>query len=336
MARRRGLAIRVHYPLEQGELRLRSDQDWELDLAPRRADRARGRFEFELDPAAPFHYFKPLLVRDGERVWSQGDNYLLLARARGGVDVHPWFESDASCHVCSAHRLPSSLEARGLDVRVFLPRGYDENTLERFPVLYMQDGHNLFFADEAFQGSTWRIRETLALLESMCLVRRVIVVGIRPADRLRQYTRPGYEDYGRSVVEELKPWVDAHYRTLPGPEHTLAMGSSLGGVVSFHLAWRHPQTFGGVAALSATFGYRDDLVQRVLEEPRRALRIYLDSGWPKDNYEATRDLRAALEQRGYRAGCDLLHLAHPLARHDEAAWAARVHVPLQFLLGERA
>ena len=68
------------------------------------------------------------------------------------------------------------------------------------------------------------------------------------------------------------------------------MGASLGGVVSFFLGWEYPQVFGNVACLSSSFGYRDDLLRRVKEDcldDRRDLRIYLDSGWPRDNYETT-------------------------------------------------
>ena len=106
----------------------------------------------------------------------------------------------------------------------------------------------------------------------------------RPDDRIHL---PGYEDYGRFLAETLKPLIDAKYRALPGPTDTAVMGSSLGGVVSFYLAWRWPEIFGKAACLSSTFTYRDNLLERVAEEPKRDLKIYLDSGWPGDNYEAT-------------------------------------------------
>ena len=194
----------------------------------------------------------------------------------------------------------------------------------------MQDGQNLFFAEEAAFGKHWRVSETLALLERMCLVRQVIVVGIYPREREREYTRPGYERYARFLVRELKPKIDREYRTLSGPRDTTVMGSSLGGVVSLYLAWQYPRIFGQVGALSATLGYRDDLTQRVLTEKKRALRIYLDSGWPRDNYEAVRAFASALRSRGYGDGADFLYLAHPQARHEEDAWAARLHLPFQF------
>ena len=324
------MKVRVHYPLSAGELRLRSDADWERTLAPVRSDRRRGRFEFELDNGVPYRYFKPVLQDGTVHHWARGENFLALRERRGALDVYPYFAEDSSCHVCTLFQVPSSYEQRGYDVRVFLPPGYDENELQRFPVLYMQDGQNLFFPGKAAYGKHWRVSETLALLERMNLVRQVIVVGVYSRERMREYTRPGYEAYGRFLAQELKPYVDSQYRTASAAEDTAVMGSSLGGVVSLYAGWQYPHVFGQVGALSSTFGYQDDLLERVLTEKKRALRIYLDSGWPQDNYEATRGMAAALRSRGFREGRDLLYLAHPEGRHEEAAWAARFHVPFQF------
>jgi len=324
------MKVRIHYPLGDGALQLCSDADWERRLTPKKVDRRGESFEFELDDSEPFRYFKPVLV-EGESVqWARGENCLALRERRGALDVYPHFAEDSSCHVCTSFQVPSSYLERGYDVRVFLPPGYAENSLQRFPVVYMQDGHNLFFPSESAYGKHWRVPETLALLDRMSLIRQVIVVGIYPRERMREYTAPGYVDYARFLARELKPYVDRQYRTLVGPEDTAVVGSSLGGVVSFYAAWEYPETFGLVAALSATFGYRDDLLARVLSEKRRPLRIYLDSGWPRDNYEATRSLAAALRARGQVEGRDLLYLAHPEARHEEDAWAARCHLPFQF------
>ncbi len=320
----------MHYPPGSGRVLLRTDQDWERDLAPVRADAKRGRHDFELDDDAPFRYFKPVLEDDAGRHWARGENALALRERRGRTEVWPHFAEDSACHVCTAFEVPASYAERGYDVRVFLPPGYDENSLQRFPVVYMQDGQNLFFPAEAPQGKHWRVPETLALLDRMCLVRQVIVVGVYPKERLREYTAPGYEAYARFLARELKPWIDARYRTESAAADTAILGSSLGGVVSFHTAWEHPNVFGQVGALSATFGYRDDLLARVLSDPRRVVRVYLDSGWPRDNYEATRAMAAALRARGYHEGRDLLYLAYPEAKHEEDAWAARLHVPFQF------
>jgi hypothetical protein len=86
--------------------------------------------------------------------------------------------------------------------------------------------------------------------------------------------------------------------------------------------------------MSATFGYRDDLLERVATEPRRPHRLYLDTGWPRDNFEVNRSLRALLLRRGYEEGRDLLYLAFPDAAHNERAWAMRAHVPFQYFFGD--
>src|SRR5260370_23055939 len=101
------------------------------------------------------------------------------------------------------------------------------------------------------------------MLDKMNAIEEVIVVGIHPNERMQEYTLPGYEDYGRFLVEKLKPLIDGKYRTLTGPMDTAVMGSSLGGVVSFYLGWQWPDVFGKVACLSSMFAFRDDLLERV-------------------------------------------------------------------------
>src|SRR5204862_7698757 len=108
------------------------------------------------------------------------------------------------------------------------------------------------------------------MLDKMNAIEEVIVVGIFPHDRMTQYTIPGYEDYGRFLVETLKPLIDAKYRTLPGPRTTAVMGSSLGGVDSFYLGWQWPEVFGKIRCLSSTFMYRDNLLDRVSAAPKRS------------------------------------------------------------------
>jgi len=325
--------IVVRYPLEKGRIVLRSDVDWKRDLEPCAGAPDVGAFEFRLHFPGEFAYYKPVLIDDRGEHWAQGDDFLALPDPSCPQEVFPYFFGDTTCSVCNVHDVGDEAGDGRHAVRVFYPPGYAENTLESYPVLYMQDGQNLFFPNEAFGGQHWRIEETLGLLCSMNLIRKMIVVGVYPTDRTEQYTAPGYETYGRFFVETLKPWVDARYRTRRGPEETAVLGSSLGGVVSFYLGWQYPQVFGKVGALSSTFGYRDDLLERVASESKRPLRIYLDTGWPRDNYEVNRRMRHLLVRRGWTEGLDLLYLAFPEAAHNEAAWAMRAHVPFQFFFG---
>jgi predicted alpha/beta superfamily hydrolase len=324
--------IRVFYPGETSRMVLRTEEDWDADVLSNSVNGCVS--EFQIETTRPFFYFKPVLRRDEETRWSRGENFLAIATSESPVEVHPYFREDTRCSICElmpALESPGGVQHRW---RAFLPPGYHENTLKRYPVLYMHDGNNLFLKEEAFLGNTWRTDEVLNVLDRMNAIEEVIVVGIFPKDRMSEYTSPGYEDYGRFLVERLKSVIDSKYRTLSDAMNTAVMGSSLGGVVSFYLGWQWPDVFGKVACLSSTFTYRDDLLERVTNEPRRPIKIYLDSGWPADNYEPTRAMRDRLIWKGYRTGSDLFYLAFPHAIHDENAWAQRSAIPFQFLFGK--
>ena len=323
--------IRVIYPAENGRIALRTEHDWDKNLE---AQSVKGcTSEFIIEAEQPFFYFKPVLICEDSLHWSRGENFLAIATSGTPLDVYPYFDADTRCSVCELMPPLASDSGSAHRFRVFLPPGYHENTLRRYPVLYMHDGQNLFLREEAFVGNTWRTDEILAVLDKMNAIEEVIVVGIHPNERMREYTSPGYEEYGRFLVEKLKPLIDAKYRTYTGPADTAVMGSSLGGVVSFYLGWQWPEIFGKIACLSSTFTYRDDLLERVSADPKRKIKIYLDSGWPGDNYEATRSMRDRLIWKGYNVGSELFYLAFPEAKHDEKAWAARSPIPFQFLFG---
>src|SRR6266498_1227202 len=287
--------IRVVYPTDGGRISLRTEENWDSSIEAHSIQQEGCISEFQIETERPYFYFKPVLLRDGTAMWSRGENFLAVTTSSALLEIHPYFREDAHCSVCEL--MPPLASASGAQhrFRVFLPPGYYENTLKKYPVLYMHDGHNLFFKEEAFVGNTWRTDEVLGMLE---------------------------------------PLIDAKYRTLSGPTDTAVMGSSLGGVVSFYVGWQWPEVFGKVACLSSTFSYRDNLLERVSAEPKRKIRIYLDSGWPGDNYEATRSMRDRLIWKGYGPGSDLFYLAFPEAKHEENAWAARSPIPFQFLFGK--
>ena len=164
--------------------------------------------------------------------------------------------------------------------RVFLPPSYHENTLKKYPVLYMHDGHNLFFPEEAFVGKTWRTEEVLEVLDKMNATEGVIVVGIYPNDRISDMTH--------CQVRELWPFPCRNAQTgnrykLPDTRGAGNDGSN--GLISrwrrFFLSWLAMAAGIRVSCWpSRTFTERDDLLERISAEPKRPLQIYLDSGWP--------------------------------------------------------
>lgn len=321
--------ITIRYPTGAGgQLALRTSSDWDRDVPP--IHEGDGTAVFEVAGEGPLVTFKPILRRGGAVHWSRGENYVVSLHDPD-PEVYPFFFSEEAGTVSEIMTIAGA--GRSHAIRVYLPPGYAENTLRRYPVLYMQDGHNLFRPEDAFGGREWQVDETLGRLEQMNAVRKVIVIGVAPEDRMQDYTHPGFADYGRFLVEVLKPRIDATFRTRQRAQETVVMGSSLGGVVSLYLAWQYPTVFGGAACLSSTFGYRDDLFARIAHEPRRAIRIYLDSGWPRDNFDATNAMRDLLVHRGWRLGDDLLQFSFPEGLHHEGSWAGRIHVPFQFFFG---
>jgi predicted alpha/beta superfamily hydrolase len=314
---------------------LRTENDWERDLDPIAVSADGSTTTFELEARRPFLYLKPCLVtRDGGVRWAVGPNWLSPMTTDHVADVYPHFDGTQHGSLSEPLEFDSTILGRRHRIRVYLPPGYAENTEQRYPVLYMQDGNNLFFPEEAFAGREWKVDKSLQLLDSTSLVERLLVVGIHSGEREHEYTKPGYEAYARSVVEEVRPVIARELRILDSPRETTVLGSSLGGVVSFYMAWQYPHIFGYAACMSSTFSYRDDLIERVLAEPMSTAKFYLDSGWPHDNYEVTLAMAMAFVERGYRVREDFLHLVFPLDLHDEDSWGRRLHLPLQLSLGK--
>jgi predicted alpha/beta superfamily hydrolase len=330
------MRIIVHYPHTVGDIVLRTDDDWQADMIAKKVSPDGTVHEFEIELSRSYCYFKPVLLQKGKTYWARGNNYLALRHEHKVRELWPHFLQDDSCSVCELRAIQHPASQTTFHYRVFHPPGYGENTLKKYPVLYLQDGHNVFFRDKppgSGSGNDWRLEETLTRLAAMNAVDKMLAVSIYPHDRERDYTRPGYKQYGHFLAKTLKPRIDREFRTLRGADQTGIMGSSLGGVASFYTAWQWPQVFGKAACLSTTFGFRDDLEERVGCEAKRDVLFYLDSGWPEDNYEVTRDMRAQLASRGWIEGTDLFYYAFPDAHHNEQSWALRCHIPIQIFFG---
>ena len=235
------------------------------------------------------------------------------------------------------------------DVIVYLPPGYLTKKNKRYPVLYLHDGQNLFDGATSFiKGAEWRVDETAQALIKARVIRPLIIVGIyNTADRTNEYAptkdaknRGGKAAlYGRLLVEELKPFIDSQYRTRKDARNTGLGGSSLGGLVSLHLALKYPQVFGRVAVVSPSVWWDDKMILREVSalKKRTGTRIWLDMGTKEGGDEAeehqnnARELRDTLVAKGWRENSDLKYYEAAGAEHNERAWAERVEPMLRFL-----
>jgi len=189
------------------------------------------------------------------------------------------FESLANGTIVQHNDFPSAF-CLARSVHVWLPAGYDEDP-DRYSVLYMQDGQNLFKAEFASFGTTWKVADQLDQLLLQGNIRKTIVVGVfSTVARDREYMpdavferldnasqealvencggRPLSEGYLRFLVEELKPFIDSFYRTKTGQAHTFVGGSSLGGLISLHALLKYPQIYGTAFCLSTHWPITDE------------------------------------------------------------------------------
>jgi predicted alpha/beta superfamily hydrolase len=230
---------------------------------------------------------------------------------------------------------------------VYLPPGYGAHVNRRYPVLYMQDGQNLFDGTTSYvPGQHWHLNETADNLIREGAIEPVIIVGVYHAGerRIDEFTPTvdprfkvgGRADlYGRMLVEELKPYIDGAYRTKSGRRHTGIGGSSLGGLVSLYLGLgRHGDIFGRVLAMSPSLWWDKCWLLRHLGELTRGPKpdVWIDAGTAEGaNTECNAEnLANALVGRGLTRDVEVKFMRADGARHSEQDWAHRVHHGLRF------
>jgi predicted alpha/beta superfamily hydrolase len=248
-------------------------------------------------------------------------------------------------HLERIEQFSSKFVTKKRDIVVYLPGLYTKRPDMHFPVLYLEDGQNLFDPNTSFiKGMYWHVGESADRVIAQGQVQPLIIVGIYNTDkRLNEYTPTrdkklggGRADkYGRMLVEELKPFIESKYRVLGGPEHTGLGGSSLGGLLTVYLGVKYPQVFGKLAVLSPSVWWNRRAILDYVEKAKMPSqpRIWLDAGTKEDtstvaNVTALRDV---LLSKGWQEGSSLHFQVFEGAQHNEDAWAQRVAPFLQFL-----
>jgi predicted alpha/beta superfamily hydrolase len=241
-------------------------------------------------------------------------------------------------------------------VYVYLPRGYNENTSKRYPVLYMQDGQDLFLGMVNWiSGYGWNADTTANHLIRFGQMRETIIVGVScdpeatSQRRLCEYSPPlpactnmcasplGAQ-YASLLLNLIKPRIDASYRTLTNADDTGVMGSSMGGLISTYLGWVYTNTFHKLGAMSSP--YCDCYPILAGDAARPELRIYLDSGDTNgpgnrcllnDGLLSTVAERDILLNKGYILNVNLDHTIGLNQTHSQLWWAQRLPRPFTFL-----
>jgi predicted alpha/beta superfamily hydrolase len=259
-------------------------------------------------------------------------------------------------------------------VRIYLPPSYEREINRRYPVLYLHDGQNVFSTagtNICFGWGNWEIDKTVDDLCRATKMQEIILVAVdnSPA-RFAEYggrhrstetaANTEFENYASFLIEELKPRIDADYRTRSDPANTGILGSSMGGICSLVLAWEHPEVFGRAASLSGAFQVEGtNFLNQVLRAYRgkpKPSRLYLDSGvvdfmGGDDGQKLTQVVAEEIRRIGW--GHELMHYvdAKPLtvpevekmglrrdkwaeaqtSQHNEFYWRLRLWRALTFL-----
>ena len=226
-------------------------------------------------------------------------------------------------------------------LHIYLPQGYDASQ-ERYPVMYMFDGHNLFFDERATYGKSWGLQSFLDAWG-----KPMIVVGMECSHegqgRLDEYgpyartivghmIQPMGEQTFQWIINDVKPWADTNLRTWPHREATGIGGSSMGGIMSLYGALAHNDVFSKAACVSTGVHYvarqiRHDLAAATLSPDTR---IYLSWGEHESGHvrkgadPATQSSEARAEfdlvDRLERRGVETYLYYQPDGYHCEASW----------------
>jgi predicted alpha/beta superfamily hydrolase len=237
-------------------------------------------------------------------------------------------------------------------ITVWLPDGAWSSPC---PVLYLNDGQNLFDSARAFAGVTWRVAETAAWLIERRLIPPLVIVGIDHGElrRAREYLPvedernpfardPLAPEYAAFVTTELMPFVEREYRVARGASNTAFGGSSYGAVAALFTSMTYPGTFGRLLLESPSlYVGRGALLKRARRAKRWPQRVYLGVGtaetrrndWNVETVENVRRLETIL--RGAGLGPRRLRVTvEEGATHSESAWAGRLGQALEFLFGQ--
>jgi predicted alpha/beta superfamily hydrolase len=252
------------------------------------------------------------------------------------------------------HEFRSVIFGNARLLRVWLPPEYDGWGATPYPVLYLNDGQNLFDPATAFAGVHWQAGETATRLIAEKKIRPLIIVGIDNTgkNRLREYVPYKSREfrvpnvrgtlYPAFLRHEIMPFIEERYSVQRGPENTGLGGSSLGGLITLYTQLATPGVFGRLLIESPSLFVAN---RKILDESRRFQswppRVYVGMG-TREVGDPEKDERTAGDARELgnilrEAGLDETRLRVRIeegAVHSESAWAERFPEALEFLFSD--
>ena len=225
-------------------------------------------------------------------------------------------------------------------VYVCLPESYGKEPSKRYPVMYMFDGHNVFFDSDATYGKSWGMNKYM-----MCSKKQLIIVGVEcnhiGNGRIIEYSPFQFENssmgkvrgkgrvYMHWLINTLKPYIDTHYRTLTDRTNTLICGSSMGGLMALYAVTTYNHIFQRAACLSPSLwvspGHVLEMVARA--QIRRDTCIYMDYGSEEMfNHAANAEALISTSHLLLTKRVNLALRVVPGGDHSEASWERQIPV----------
>ncbi|MBO2942529.1 alpha/beta hydrolase [Paenibacillus sp. F411] len=248
------------------------------------------------------------------------------------------------------------------DIFVYLPPSYEKEDDRHYPVLYVHDGQHMFAGDE--RGDSWDLHLTAEELISQGVMEEIIIVAVSSVthQRVSEYfhDNPGVKDifhaeckgeaYEEFLISEVMPRIDRDFRTRTGPEHTALLGSSAGALVSYHIGFHRPDSFGKIGLMSPFLVHtlvneqgeaggkppvsQMNMYRRYEEKP--PVSVWLDIGGVEGTFMVSqvRQFADELIELGFQPGKDLMFLVDEAAAHTQSAWRQRAACPLLYFFGD--
>ena len=330
--------------------------DWQVDPRFQLRQAAPGRhtlpWPLSSPPSLPLEYKYVKGNWDGEEVdpyGSQVNNRLLTEPKSKIVDTVPRWKSEGRAYkpellpriqIIDEHfEIPQLIKTRR--IAALLPHDYDRSE-RRYPVLYLQDGQNLF--DDYAPFGNWAVDKRLAVMAERGTADLIIIsIDHAESERIAEFT-PSYQTrlgpgdgkkYVRFLADTLKPYVDKHFRTLPDRQHTGIGGSSMGGLISIYAGLMYPEVYGKLMIFSPSLWVAPNIHFHAINlEESLPTRIYLYAGGAEGanmipNVERYRE---ALEKNGLRGTPPEFRLSvDPQGQHNEERWGREFPLAAEWL-----
>ena len=241
--------------------------------------------------------------------------------------------------------LPALTGKRTRKAYIYLPDCYNQDDIRRYPVLYMFDGQNVFFDNNASFGKSWGMNAYMTWTR-----KPLIIVGVecntRGNGRLREYSPVSFSDdkygnitgqgkkYMNWLVNELKPYIDENYRTLPDREHTYICGSSMGGLMALYGVCDYNHVFKKAACISPSFWMSKDKVLDIVTKADISTdsAVYIDYGSLElPNHTTSSEALIAVARLLLTRRVNTMFKIVPGGIHNESSWEKQIPQFMEYL-----